>query len=100
MKIISILLTVAFLATSSLALTVEYKTEQAVAENAKAKKPKKPKPPKGPKKKPVPCACVCAGTLGGTKWSCSPTGCSTKDGTPCSAGGPSQSPTKARPSTN
>jgi hypothetical protein len=40
----------------------------------------------------VPCACVCPGTMPGTKWSCSPTGCSAKDGTYCSAGGPSQSP--------
>ncbi len=96
MKIILILMTVAFLSTSSMALVVEARIGAAVSAVEKEKKPRKPKQPKEPKhpKKPkaVPCACVCAGTMPNTKWSCSPTGCSTKDGTSCSAGGPSQSP--------
>lgn len=83
MKIILIMVAAAFLSTGSMAIAIEDQSDPAVS-SAKKKKPKKPKP--------VPCACVCAGTLGGTKWSCSPTACSTKDGTYCSAGGPSQSP--------
>ena len=102
MKIISILLAITLLATSSLALNVTT-AGNAIVANVMEKTPKPPKPPKPPKtkhpkKKPVPCACVCPGTLPGTTWSCSPTGCSTKHGTPCAAAGPSQSPSKVQPS--
>jgi hypothetical protein len=45
-------------------------------EQAKKKKKDASKPP--------PCACICAGTTG-SKWSCQPTACSSKDGTSCSA---------------
>ncbi len=85
MKIILIMVAVAFLSTGSMAIAVEGRLEDSVSE-AKKKKPKEDKP------KPPPCACICPGTLPGTTWSCSPTSCSTKDGTSCSAGGPSQSP--------
>ena len=85
MKIILIMMAVALFSTSPMTMAVENQIENVVSE---AKK--KPKPE--PKPKPVPCACVCPGTFPGTKWSCSPTGCSAKDGTYCSAGGPSQSP--------
>jgi hypothetical protein len=51
-------------------------TEASPTVEAKKKKPDPPKPP--------PCACVCAGTTG-SKWSCQPTNCSSKDGTSCSA---------------
>ncbi len=85
MKMMMILLAVAFLSAPPLAMAVENPPENAVSE-AKKKKPKEEKP------KPPPCACICPGTLPGTKWDCSPTTCSAKHGTSCAAGGPSQSP--------
>jgi hypothetical protein len=93
MKIFTLLLAAVLLAATSFALPATKNSRQSELTVAKVKKPKKPKKPKEPKvpKKP-PCACVCAGTTN-SKWSCSPTGCSPKDGTPCSAGGPNQSPT-------
>jgi len=57
------------------ALTLDPVPED-IDDQAKKKKKDTPKPP--------PCACVCAGTTG-SKWSCQPTACSSKDGTYCSA---------------
>jgi hypothetical protein len=85
MKIILTLLAVVLLSTGPMAMAVEDRLGGPVYEVKKEKKPKEEKPT-------VPCACVCAGTLPGTKWSCSPTACSPRDGTNCAAGGPSQSP--------
>lgn len=100
MKLLTILLAAVLLATTAFALPVAKNPNQTQPVTMRAKKPKKPKDPKTPKgpKKP-PCACVCAGTTN-SKWSCSPTGCSTKDGTPCAAGGPNQSPTTIKPPSN
>lgn len=58
------------------ALTMDL-SPNAIDDQAKKKK-------KDPPSKPPPCACVCAGTTG-SKWSCQPTACSSKDGTNCSA---------------
>lgn len=101
MKVIATLLAVVLLTTSSFAFTMNSYQDQSIATAKGKKPPKPPKPPKHPKKpkepKKPPCACACAGTTNSV-WSCSPTGCSPKDGTPCSAGGLNQSPGAIRPS--
>lgn len=81
MKIILIMVAVSLLSIGPMAMAVEDRLGDAASEA---------------KKDAVPCACVCPETLPSTKWSCSPTACSAKDGGICAAGGPSQSPIGAQ----